>query len=552
MIRRNAHAPSRDLARLRRPQRARIHRPVIEALEGRTMLDSGGLPAAIAIGRTLAMRSTGESSTPAPAYVVHEARNHRVGISYTVSNQHADRANSALVTETREPGLTIASASRKSAPNARNLATNPGTSHHEDRTHVSRTAALGDVMPPTVLLSAPDVNGSNFDSLNPYTFSITYSDTDGVDRSSIWGAGIEVRPPVGSLLYAKPVSITPSGPIDSRGDAPRETATYQLTPPGGSWGTAPPGSYAVIVAGAPVTDVAGNPMVTGTAGTFSVRIGVRRLVVFAQPPGLVGVGSPFSLTVGMEDRHGNIVTRFHGSLSISMGSNPGGATLGGTLTANASGGVALFSGLTLNRPDAGYTLEVSGAGLHATTARFDAANGPIAYFDGPPGPRVVSTPALQKRGRLDEITLLYSTTMDPTTVTALKNYTLVDAGPDHEFGNKDDRAVPLKSATENAFGDEVTLALKRTVKPSDSFLLILNSQQPTGLRDSKGWLLNSWGPYATSWNEVLFLGRPPRDASDPSFQAMAGQLIEPWTLSAPIEVMVPSGLLPLPVQPSGA
>jgi hypothetical protein len=421
-----------------------------------------------------------------------------------------------------------------------------------DRAHLSRTAALANAMPPMLSLSAPDVNGSNFDSLNPYTFSITYSDTVGVNRESIWLAGVEVRPPVGSLIYAELVSITPSGPTDSRGDAPGETATYQLTPPGGSWGTAPRGSYAVILGGMPVTDVAGNPIVTGTAGTFTVRIGVRRLVVFAQPPGLVNVGSPFSLTVGLEDSQGNIMRRFHGPLSISLGTNSGGATLGGALTANASGGVALFSGLTLDQPGAGYTLEVSGAGLHTTTARFDAADGPIAYFDGPPGPRVVSTPALQKRGRLDEITVLYSTTMDPATVTALKNYTLDDAGPDHKFGTKDDRVVPLKIATVNAYGDEITLALKRTVKLSDSFLLILNSQQPSGLRDSKGWLLNSWGPYATSWNEVLFLGRPPRNATDPSFQAMAGQLMEPWTRSVPIEVMVPSGLLPLPVQPSGA
>src|SRR5262249_49613941 len=152
---------------------------------------------------------------------------------YTVSNQHADRTNSALLTHTREPGAMMASASPKSGPNAGIFATNLGTSHHEVRARLSGTAALADAMPPTVSLSAPDVNGSNFDPLNPYTFSITYSDTDGVDRASIWGAGVEVRPPVGSLLYANLVSITPSGPADPRGDAPRETATYQLTPPGG-------------------------------------------------------------------------------------------------------------------------------------------------------------------------------------------------------------------------------------------------------------------------------------------------------------------------------
>jgi hypothetical protein len=388
-------------------------------------------------------------------------------------------------------------------------------------------------MPPTVSLIAPDVNGSNFNSLNPYTFSITYSDKVAVNRESVWEAGIEVRPPAGSLLYADLVSITSSGPTDSQGDAPRETATYQLTPPGGSWGTAPAGSYTVILAGAPVTDLAGNPVVTSTAGSFSDRIRIPRLVVFTQPPDSVNVGSPFSLTVGLEDSQGNVVTRFNRSLSITLSTNPGGATLGGTLTTTASGGVAIFSGLTLNQPGAGYKLQVSGAGLHTTTASFDVTNDEILYIGGPPGPEVVSTPRLEKRGRLDQITVLYSTMMDPATVTALPNYTLVDACPDHEFGNRNDRVVPLKSATENAYGDAVRLTLKRTVNLEDSFLLILNSQRPSGLQGLNGWFLNGRGKYAPSWNEVLFLGKPPRNATDPSFPAKAAQLMTPWPMNAP-------------------
>ncbi len=50
-------------------------------------------------------------------------------------------------------------------------------------------------------------------------------------------------------------------------------------------------------------------------------------------------------------------------MTVALANNPGGATLGGTLTATASNGVATFSGLTLTTAASGYTLEVSGSGL---------------------------------------------------------------------------------------------------------------------------------------------------------------------------------------------
>ena len=48
-------------------------------------------------------------------------------------------------------------------------------------------------------------------------------------------------------------------------------------------------------------------------------------------------------------------------MTVALANNPGGATLGGTLTATASDGVATFSGLTLTTAASGYTLEVSAA-----------------------------------------------------------------------------------------------------------------------------------------------------------------------------------------------
>ena len=50
-------------------------------------------------------------------------------------------------------------------------------------------------------------------------------------------------------------------------------------------------------------------------------------------------------------------------MTVALENNPGGATLGGTLTVTASGGVATFSGLTINKARSGYTLVVTSSGL---------------------------------------------------------------------------------------------------------------------------------------------------------------------------------------------
>ena len=95
-------------------------------------------------------------------------------------------------------------------------------------------------------------------------------------------------------------------------------------------------------------------------------IGVRylqNLVVTAQPPASVTAGSGFGLTVQAEDSSGNLITSFNGTVTVALASNPGGATLGGTLTVTASGGVATFSGLTLTKAASGYTLVATTSGL---------------------------------------------------------------------------------------------------------------------------------------------------------------------------------------------
>jgi hypothetical protein len=121
----------------------------------------------------------------------------------------------------------------------------------------------------------------------------------------------------------------------------------------------------------------------GSATTSALdvtRAAVTELAVLTQlPSGLVG--SPFSLTVAAEDAFGNVDTEFGGSVTVGLAANPGGATLGGTRNVTAQDGVATFSGLTLDQPGIGYTLQVSSSGLTAaTTSPFNVlSSGPTFY-----------------------------------------------------------------------------------------------------------------------------------------------------------------------------
>ena len=102
------------------------------------------------------------------------------------------------------------------------------------------------------------------------------------------------------------------------------------------------------------------------AGTNAIGVATlttSQLVVTQQPPASVTAGSGFGLTVEAENSSGNLITSFNGTVTVALANNPGGATLGGTLSVTASGGVATFSGLTLNKAASGYTLYVSGSGL---------------------------------------------------------------------------------------------------------------------------------------------------------------------------------------------
>ena len=83
----------------------------------------------------------------------------------------------------------------------------------------------------------------------------------------------------------------------------------------------------------------------------------------------------------LNDYSGNTVTSSAASITVAIGSNPGGGILSGTTTVNASSGVAAFPGLSINQAGNGYTLSATSTGLTgATSSAFNitASGGTIA------------------------------------------------------------------------------------------------------------------------------------------------------------------------------
>ena len=106
-----------------------------------------------------------------------------------------------------------------------------------------------------------------------------------------------------------------------------------------------------------------------TSAITVVAAPASQIVVTSTPPSDVTAGSGFGIAVSAEDRYGNVDPNFGGSVMLALAGNPGGTALGGTLAVSASGGVATFFGLTLDRAADGYTLDASSSGL--ASARSD-------------------------------------------------------------------------------------------------------------------------------------------------------------------------------------
>jgi hypothetical protein len=112
-------------------------------------------------------------------------------------------------------------------------------------------------------------------------------------------------------------------------------------------------------------------MTTLASNGFNITPAAAHHLVITQQPSNTVAGQSISpaVTVAIVDQFGNVETGDNtDTVTMAIGTNPGGGTLSGTLTVMVSGGVATFSNLWINKTGSGYTLTASSSGLIGSTS----------------------------------------------------------------------------------------------------------------------------------------------------------------------------------------
>jgi hypothetical protein len=106
-------------------------------------------------------------------------------------------------------------------------------------------------------------------------------------------------------------------------------------------------------------------------------------LVFVGQPGAVQVGNAITppVQVAFQDGSGQTATNRTDAITLRIGANPGGATLGGLVTHSAQNGVATFPDLTLDKSGDNYTLVAQATGLpDGTSSGFNVSDLPVAHL----------------------------------------------------------------------------------------------------------------------------------------------------------------------------
>ncbi|MBI5528600.1 MAG: Ig-like domain-containing protein [Deltaproteobacteria bacterium] len=110
---------------------------------------------------------------------------------------------------------------------------------------------------------------------------------------------------------------------------------------------------------------------TGTmSAAFDITAGNAVKLGFVVQPSAEVAGDTISpsVQVAVQDLFGNTVPGRTDAVTISFWTNPGGATLNGTATQNAAGGVAVFGDLSITKAAAGYSFAASSGTLGSATS----------------------------------------------------------------------------------------------------------------------------------------------------------------------------------------
>jgi len=206
----------------------------------------------------------------------------------------------------------------------------------------------GTAISPTMTVRILDANGN----LTASTASVTLAITSGTGTAGAHLSGTVSKAAVAGVAAFNDVSI------DSAGTAYTLNATS-------------------------------SGLTADTSTAFNVAVGTGAKLDFLVQPSTTPPGGAITPAVQVEirDAGGNLVTTDNTTnVVVAIGTNPGG-TLSGTLTQQASGGVATFANLSIDNAHPGYTLSASSGSLTgATSNNFDIVTGTatkLGFFQQP-------------------------------------------------------------------------------------------------------------------------------------------------------------------------
>ena len=116
---------------------------------------------------------------------------------------------------------------------------------------------------------------------------------------------------------------------------------------------------------------------SGLTGVIQEGGGNVRSLVFSVQPSNADSGDFITpaIQVAALDSAGAVDTSFTGQVTVTLATNPTGATLHGTTSTTAVAGIATFGDLWIDRPGT-YTLRASGGGASVTSNAFTITRPP--------------------------------------------------------------------------------------------------------------------------------------------------------------------------------
>jgi hypothetical protein len=226
------------------------------------------------------------------------------------------------------------------------------------------------------------------------------------------------------------------------------------------------------------------------------------LVATTQPPPFVTPGSPFGLTITVENASGDPDTAYIGQVSVGLVSEPAGTSLGGTLTVTADRGVAVFSGLTLDQLGIGYRFKAIAGSL--STTLIDPVT--VAYPPTVVAEKVLFAGAGSHR-HVFGFRLKFSEALDASRAQSVSNYVVTQLVSRRPDVLTEPVAVRVRYRPAR---NVVILRLVRRAAFTGGGEIVVNASPPDGITDVDGEFLDGRGHGVPGVDGVFFISRKAR------------------------------------------